>query len=92
MTEKPISRSDYGSTVAGRDVPSPVAPIPAQERGSAARSGDVVGDDTRDTPNGPSAAQPSLLPRCPACGLTNQERFFSGDDEDPECKDEWHDH
>jgi hypothetical protein len=81
------SRDTYGSTVAERDVPEPVAPIPAQERGSAARSGSSVGDSPREGSNGPRAVQESLLAACPKCGSSWRNVKTTG----MNCEDEWHD-
>lgn len=92
-TGRVVSRADYGSTVEGRDVPTPVGRDVAQEGGSAARSGDVDTDGSSEGDDAPTALQESLLETCPACGSNDTARHdqVMVDGVLVRCEDIWHD-
>ena len=91
-TGRVASKADYGSTVEGRDVPTPVPPNAAHEGGSAARSDDGGTDASSEGDDAPTAIQESLLDRCPACGsdFYAKRGWVPVNGENVVCMDEWH--
>lgn len=60
--QRPLTKADYGSGVEGRDIPAPVPPVAAHDGPSAPRSGDPVGDASREGSDAPRWRQEPLLP------------------------------
>jgi hypothetical protein len=90
----PAMRATYGSTVHGRDVPTPLAPDTAPTGRSAGRSGPIMVTGTSGTFTGARFEQERLLPTCPRCG--SEQPFmhlqYMLDGEMVRCEDPWHLH